>query len=121
MRIYVAAPWKHRDDANVAAKQLRDANHVVISRWLRDHADSTNHVQLQREAMNDLHDLSQCEGLIYLNLAKSEGKATELGFALAMQKRIILVGERENNVFLHLPQIYQVPTVHDAIRLLPHI
>jgi nucleoside 2-deoxyribosyltransferase len=121
MKIYVAGPWKHRDKARIAADQLTLAGHTVISRWLREHEDSIHHVALQREAMHDVQDLEQCSAVVYLNIEKSEGKATELGMALALGKLVILVGERENNVFLHLPQIQRVDTVQEAIKLLPHL
>lgn len=109
MKIYVAGPWVNKSDLKVVADKLRQEGFEVTSRW---HDTSLNsniyeaekHV-MQDEALKDFEDINKADTLVYLNLAKSEGKATELGIALAKGYAIYVVGGKLNNVFLHLPQI----------------
>lgn len=119
MIVYVAAPWAHRIEACAAADQLTAAGHVVTSRWLRGHADTTDPARLRQEAENDWDDVNACQILVLLNMEKSEGKAVEQGIALANNKRIIAVGE-PSNVFHHLFQYEWVPTLQDAIKSLSY-
>ena len=57
----------------------------------------------------------KADGLIYVNGdQKSEGKATELGMCMAMLKPIIVIGGRQNNLFLNL-NIPAFPSIEDAL------
>lgn len=123
MRVYIAAPWKHKDTADTVRKQVEAAGHDVVSRWITFEANPAVQYDypddiMRHEAQNDLDDLESADVVLYLNLAKSEGKATELGYALASAIPIFVVGGKQNNVFLHLPPIYgifHVDSVEDAI------
>lgn len=117
MRIYVAAPWKHRDIARIAAHTLHEAGHTVIARWLGFQGDSTDPQVLCAEALHDWIDLHQSDCMVLLNLEKSEGKAVEQGLALAWDIPIVAVG-LPSNVFHYLPQYRWVPTLTDALALL---
>lgn len=116
-KVYLAAPWKHRAEARIAADELRARGHEVNCRWLEhpqvSETDEGAPEFLREQALNDLDDLSAADVLVYMNNCLSEGKATELGFALASSKPIVLVGPRQNNVFLQL-DIPQFDTVSDA-------
>ena len=128
--IYLAAPWIHRDAARLAAEQLRAAGHKVTSNWL-EHPDlligddwelaAEWYPQLQQQAVEDITDILSSDVVLLLALAKSEGKATELGVAYANGMPIILVGERKHNIFYFLPDIYRVDSVQDAIDKLAQV
>lgn len=119
MKIYCAGPWVHKADLKVVADELRTDGFEVVSRW---HDTSLNsgiyeaekHV-MEEEAQKDYDDINKADTLVYLNLAKSEGKATELGIALAKGFNIYVVGGKLNNVFLHLPQIKHVNDLADVM------
>ncbi len=118
-RIYVAAPWVEKAKAKAVAQEVREAGLVVISRW-HDTTHNSNIYEdtpelMQGEALKDWEDVTHATHLLYLNLQKSEGKATELGISLARGIPIYVVGGNLNNVFLHLPWIYHVPDVEVAI------
>lgn len=114
MNIYVAAPWKHRERARVAAETLHQAGHLIIARWLAIESDTSDPQQLCEEAIEDWTDLSRCELMVLLNIEQSEGKAVEQGLALAWGIPIIGIGQ-PSNVFHYLPQYTWVPTLHAAI------
>ena len=118
MNIYLAAPWAHKETAREVAAVLEAEGFTLASRWLREHKDSTDHRELQREAVNDLEDLDNSDVLVLLNLGKSDGKATEFGYAYRSQLPIIVVGSATGNVFYHLPTIYRVDTIEHAVRIL---
>jgi hypothetical protein len=114
MKVYIAAPWKRKAEARVAADRLRDAGYTITSRWIDVHGDTTDPEQLEIEAGNDLEDIEAADYFVLLNLEPSEGKAVETGIALIEDIPIIGVG-KPSNVFHYLPEIVWVDTLTDAI------
>lgn len=107
-------------DALEVAKKVEFEGLKVISSWHSLGYDSTVYEapahDMTKEAVRDLEELAAADAVLYLNLAKSEGKAVELGYALATSKPVYVVGGRQNNVFLHLPWgITHLDTVEEAI------
>lgn len=123
MRIYIAAPWKCREQARAAAEFLEANGHQVVSRWLKEHGDAQTHEALQVEALADETDVYNCQAFVLLNLEASRGKETELGMARAWGRYLIGVGDpncpgQPGNVFYHLPYIHWVPQLEDTLALL---
>lgn len=118
LKIYTAGPWADRPHVREIAQKLRDAGHEVTSRWLEVEDvlddDPRRDEYLRQQAIHDLEDVIEADGLVYVNSRLSEGKATELGFAMATLKPVIIIGDRRNNVFLHL-ELPAFPTIDDAI------
>jgi nucleoside 2-deoxyribosyltransferase len=119
---YTAGPWKDRDKVRVVAEKLRDEGYRVNSRWLdvpEEAPEGMTYEEYQvQQANHDLHDVVAADALIYVNTGyKSEGKATELGIAIAMLKPIIAIGGKANNIFLNL-NIPNFPTIEEAITFL---
>lgn len=121
MKLYVAGPWAHRSAAIQAAEYLASRGFEIVSRWLHEHEDTTSHPALQREALSDVADVRACDALVLLNLAKSDGKASELGMAYILGKPIIVVGSSTGNVFYHLPEVTVVDTLEQAISILKQL
>jgi len=130
LAVYIAAPWVAKDQALEAQKKFEQAGFVVTSHWITYHSDAwpqygtpalapeKNERELTRQAIEDLRDIEDSDAFVILNLDKSEGKATELGYAYALGLPVVLVGERSRNIFYHLPTITRVDTVEDAIEYL---
>lgn len=120
MKIYVAAPWKNKDDARKVAEQLTAAGLGVRSRWhdtdFRADIYEAPEDIMKSEALKDLADIGDSDTMLYLNMGMSEGKATELGMALIRAIPIYVVGGKQNNVFLHLPQVNHVASVEEFIK-----
>ena len=122
MNIYIAAPWIHKADALAAQVALEAVGHTVVSHWIKYHSDAVigapdDFHELRTQALEDVKDLAESHVLVLLNLSKSEGKATELGFALSLDLRVVLVGER-TQIFHYMPGVEVVATVAEAVALL---
>jgi nucleoside 2-deoxyribosyltransferase len=104
IRVYIAAPYPTRAIAIRVMQRLEDAGIDVTSRWLRVDDEPTD-----AYARQDLADVAAADLLLALNVAGWEDKGTggrhvELGYALALQKPILLVGAR-SNIFHHLAAV----------------
>lgn len=124
IRIYIAAPWAHKDKASELKKQFEAAGLEVTSRWMDLHLPKPNVADdggiaydeevLRREAMEDIKDVLECDIYCVFNLEKSEGKAVELGLAIASFKGVVVVG-KPLNVFQYLNGMVRVMTAEEAI------
>jgi nucleoside 2-deoxyribosyltransferase len=117
MRVYIAAPYPVREDAQRLMSYLEHHGIEVTSGWLREE-DSISH----EHAARDLADIDDADALVVLNPeafhnAGTGGRHVELGYAIAKGKRIILLGER-TNMFHALDSIQQVKRFRDVIEVL---
>lgn len=120
LKVYIAAPWDHKPDALAAQEKFEAAGFEVTSHWIKHHSDAqlnvkSYEIELQKQAIEDVNDVVQSDVFVILNLAKSEGKATEFGFAYGLGIPTILVGERTINIFYYLPNVFRADTVEKAI------
>lgn len=117
MRIYVAGPFIKKSELKGVADVLKEEGFHVVSRWhdIPPKEGENSREALIDEALMDWADINVADTLLYLNLSKSEGKATELGIALAKGLKIYVVGGKQNNVFLHLPQVSHFELLEDAM------
>ena len=120
---YVAGPWADRPNVRTIIEKVEAAGYQTCSRWAEPdnpdvaEDDPEKATKLRDQAMRDVEDVIMADGLIYVNSLKSEGKATELGISIAMLKPIVVIGGRENNIFLNL-NIPAYPTVEEALEWL---
>jgi len=79
--------------------------------------DPDRETKLRGHAQDDFRGAASAEALILLSSAKSEGKATEQGIALAKGIPIIAVGKRGefSNIFHYLHNYRWVASVEEAI------
>jgi nucleoside 2-deoxyribosyltransferase len=131
MKIYCAAPWIHREAASTAASKLEAAGHTITHKWwvheggndgyYDDAAD--REVRLKGNAQDDFNGAASADVLVLLSSAKSEGKATEQGVALAKGIPIVAVGTRGefSNIFHYLDAYKWVGSIEEAIEELNHM
>lgn len=117
--IYIAAPWKFKQSAHAAKEVAEAAGLVVTSRWIDFHGDTTDHLELQVEAIHDVEDVAKADSMLLLNLCVSEGKAVEQGMAIKQGKHIYAVGQ-PSNVFHHLTNYTWFDSVQEAIDAITH-
>lgn len=112
MLIYLAAPYKRRAEVLQLAAYLKDDGITTSSRWAywteEEHTEELN-------ALKDLADIQRAGAFVLLNpkewLTEGQGgRHVEFGFAHAIGKPILIVGER-TNVFHYLPGVAQYPTL----------
>jgi len=122
MHLYIAAPWATRHDMPEIVARFEAAGHTVPCRWWEfpdvpnmQHPDY--HDQLEDNAVQDYLGVIQAEALVVINSDLSEGKAVEMGMAIAHNLPVVLIGER-TNLFHFIPSVVVVPDVRQALRKL---
>lgn len=96
---------------------MEQAGHSVTSRWLD--ADS---VENAATALRDLADVAASDGIILFceepRTATRGGRLVEFGFAIALDKVLIAIGETAENIFLYLPAIQRFETWTECLAAL---
>lgn len=133
MKVYIAAPYGARAQAQWCAAHL--TGHEVTSSWLggtRPVDESTtctapalSDEQAARYAERDLADVARSDVLILLTAsiaqisaggAASGGRHVEVGYALALGKPVIVVGEPEN--LFHRSRLVYLAQTWEAAKFL---
>ena len=112
MTVYLAARYSRRSELAGYALDLLNGGHTVVARWLHSHnAVDGDETELRALwAAEDMEDLSVADVVISFTEQQRSaqngrgGRHVEFGMALALGKRVIVVGHREN-VFHCLPQV----------------
>lgn len=123
MDIYIAAPWTHRDQAREAARQCDEAGHSITRPWWDCEAGDEETEKLAELAWFDMLGVLQCDALIILNYAKSEGKAVETGLALGLKlsdqggPRIFLIGPK-SNIFHNMAFFEKYETLEEVLEVI---
>jgi hypothetical protein len=130
MKVYLAARYSRHVEMQAYAADLRAHGHVVTSRWIEGNHDlpmGINQDEAEaigvRFAQEDWADLMEAGAVINFTEAPGApgrqrgGRHVEFGIALAMRKRLIIVGPREN-VFHHLPGVEVAPNWPAALAML---
>ena len=124
IRIYCAAPWKTKDRMPAIAGLLEANGHTLTHKWweAEDTPESDRTAEILRaQAKSDVQGVLDAQVVVVINSAKSEGKATEQGIAIAHRKPIICIGKRGEhsaNVFQYLPNYRWVDTIEEAVDIL---
>jgi hypothetical protein len=123
MKIYLAARYSRNAEMRGVRDVLQTLGHHITSRWIDCHAGkyltsfTPEHLNNDPEycsaiARHDWDDLSEADTVISFTDTTGGGKGgrhVEFGLSLALGKRSILVGPREN-VFHTLPEIEHYPS-----------
>jgi nucleoside 2-deoxyribosyltransferase len=118
MKIYLAAMYQWMDKMKIEREKYRAAGFEITADWIE--SDEVNQARSHNEnATLDLAGIDNADVFVLYTLPvgtmfSSGGRMTELGYAIALNKRIIIVGEREN-VFCHLDNIVEFSTTEDVI------
>lgn len=125
MRIYLAAPWQDRGQMPALAADLEADGHRITERWWDAEANEEDRPYptddydpfFEDRAASDFIGVCRADVMVLMNSRKSEGKAVEMGIALAGNKPVFLIGSR-TNLFHYLPGVYLVKNIDDVRRLL---
>ena len=114
MRVYVAAPWTHRNEARRVAGLVEASGHTITWPWWVHEAGDEEYGRLALLARHDINGVVTADALLLLNIERSEGKAVEQGIAIMEGVPIFGVG-RPTNIFQHLSVYEWFDTVREAI------
>lgn len=114
MRIYIAAPYPLRDEAIAAMERLETAGHTITSRWLKSPDELAD-----EHARKDLADVEAADLLLAMNPPNwgntgTGGRHVEFGYALALGKRIVVIGVR-SHIFHYLDYVEILDTLEQFL------
>ena len=121
MIVYLAARYSRKKEIKALIPILLEHNIRTTSRWLHETASETAHLDeftptfCQQTAEIDLEDIDDADTFVFFSEdpkigTPRGGRHVELGFALAKEKRIVVIGVHEN-IFHYLPEIVHYPSV----------
>lgn len=123
-RVYLAGPWVDRLIMPQLASRLEAAGHYVTHPWWQYEGagESTESEEFLRKcAQLDVDGVSSADVVLVYNSAKSEGKATEQGIAIALGKPIVCLTPFEkvtSNIFHHLALYTHVTSMDEAMEVI---
>lgn len=126
MNFYLASGFSHRYALRNLGKVLEELGHNVVSQWLYlevrpDPDDPDKDIFLREIGQKNYEDLQRADVLVLdmdgVRVDGNGGAHTELGFFLAKEKPIYLVGNPSNS-FHWLPQVKQVASHRELIEVL---
>lgn len=128
MKIYIAARFSKRPEANRLAHMLIVKHHTITSRWVKPECDhvmptglssQAKYDERQKFAKEDLDDIDACDWMISLTEKPRGngrgGRHVEFGYALASGKILTIIGPRET-VFHHLQNVEHFYTIYEFIK-----
>jgi hypothetical protein len=122
--VYFAARYSRRDELIGYRAELDALGIEVTSRWLATEPRIRSEYSdddWRELGLLDQEDVLAAEGLLCFSEPAGDGgnggRHVELGMALALGRRVIVVGRREH-IFHHLPEVEVVESWPDALRLL---
>lgn len=130
MKIYLASRYSRRDEMRGIASRLRAVGHEITSRWLETDwvnrsADGVSMAPPEYRAeyaVIDLADVAAAECVV--NFTEPElpnpgrgGRHVEFGYGLALGKRVLVVGHREN-LFHEHPSVEFFTCTEEAVATL---
>lgn len=121
MVIYLASSWSNRSVMPVRALEFIRAGHTIAEEWWYHPDAMTDRATLREEAHADLAAIQRSSALVLLHYGLSDGKATELGYAMALGKPclvVFLAGNRTDNVFYYSDQVVLFHSVRQAVAFL---
>ncbi len=117
MRVYLAAMFSRQVEMRGVTSKLRWIGCEVVARWLWEKGDLLSDL-----ATNNFDDIRLANMVISFTEPPSEavdgatrgGRHVEFGIGLALGKRMIVVGPREN-IFHHYPSVEVYATLEEVI------
>lgn len=117
MKVYIAAMFgKRAQIRDYHARVLAEAGHEVTARWLTEDEPPGSE---QASAVKDLADVARADAVVLVTNPvgtkySGGGRHVEFGYALALGKVCITVGEHET-IFQYLPQVTVCSTIGAAV------
>ena len=116
MKIFLSARYSKRDELRAIRNALAAEGYTICSRWLdtewelntNNRSSAAPPEYREKWAESDLEDVTSCDVFVaFTEESRSNsrgGRHVELGAALILKKRIIVVGPLEN-IFHHHPDV----------------
>lgn len=117
-KIYLAAMYGRRPEMELIADYLKSKGYEITARWVYGAEEATG-ISREEIAILDLDDVDAADTVVSFTHPRGTktpggGRHVEFGYGIARQKKMILIGEREN-VFHHFPGVLQFDTLEDYL------
>lgn len=128
MKIYLASRYSSKPEMEDHARELRSHGIEVTSRWLEEpHSPNSQIGDVSEELMRgyarlDIEDIEAAHVLVFFSVDPTTptvrgGRHVEFGYAMALDKTILVVGPKEN-IFHFLPSVHFVTNWVQALNKL---
>ena len=128
LKVYLAARYSEKNKMSAQADIFKSRGIIVTSTWLEEaHSPDVQMSEIHTDlltcyAENDLRDVIAADWLVFSSVEPTTptvrgGRHVEFGYALAMNKHILVVGPKEN-IFHHLSDIWHVSDWESALNFL---
>lgn len=114
MKLYIAGKWSEREEIKKIMEMFELRGHIITVDW-------TNHIHSTKSkeyAIEDIQGVKDCDVLIaYMKTPGIfyKGCWVEIGAALALDKRVIIIGHEVSSVFLGHPNIHVFNSKEEAL------
>jgi hypothetical protein len=124
--VYAASKFENKEIIRVVHDELRRRGHTVTSDWTTEDATGMAGEVLEsymRECADKAVDgVCAAEVLLLIDHPACKGAYSELGIAIGLDKKIIVVGgvpgrHGFQNVMMHLPEVTHLATISEALDL----
>lgn len=123
LRVYLCAAFSRQTEMATYAAVLRSLGVRVIARWLDAPVDDLGNPAAMREAAIECcEDIAQVDTVLAFTEPRGSaywtgGRHVEVGYALALRRRVVTIGPLENVFHAH-PGVTNVETFADALPVL---
>jgi hypothetical protein len=112
--VYVAGKWSEREKARKVMKELNDRGYAIAVDWTtHEHPD-----MFKEYVLEDIEAIKSSDILLACMWNKNifyKGAWIEIGVALGLDKKIIIIGEEVSGIFLSHPNISIAKDLETAI------
>jgi nucleoside 2-deoxyribosyltransferase len=119
MNVYVAGKWEDREKVRHWHKVLRDNGHRITCDWTdHEYPEAGQEHLLQRYAVDDIVGVTVCDLLIVIFQERYHyrGALVEMGAALALGKRVWVLGTAEEScIFMEHPSVTVILTEYELL------
>lgn len=131
LKIYVAGKWKEREKVRSIMDMFESRGHIITCDWTKhiapekidkDHDWAQNGHKTYAE--EDLEGVKNCDILVAYMPDPDvfyKGAWIEIGIALGLNKKVIIIGKDITTVFLGLPNVIVVQFKEDALELVDNV
>lgn len=126
MKIYIATKFENQQNFHELAEKLRARGHTITHDWTTESCEGMDGAErfhyTQQCAIKDVQGVAAADAVVVITHPKLSGALTELGVAIGLNKRIVIVNpwnpEAPYNIFYHLPYVEHVKTLDGAAEAL---
>ena len=119
MKIYIAGKFEEHVLIARYAEKLENRGHEITFPWFRRHV--VGGISLQQSAEEDVYGVRDSDACVFVfeRDLVYKGAYAELGMAVALEKRILVVGHAADScIFMNLPQVERVETLDEVLEVL---